>query len=47
MEAARRCEIVADDTQALDADFGKFHTTHGSTPGLTKSSAGAWARKAD
>jgi len=25
MEAARRCEIVADDTQALDADWGKFH----------------------
>jgi len=25
MEAARRCEIVEDDTQALDADWGKFH----------------------
>ena len=25
MEAARRCEIVADTTQALDADWGKFH----------------------
>jgi len=25
MEAARRCEIVADDTQALDADWDKFH----------------------
>ena len=25
MEAARRCEIVADGTQALDADWGKFH----------------------
>jgi len=25
MEAARCCEIVADDTQALDADWGKFH----------------------
>jgi len=25
MEAARRCGIVADDTQALDADWGKFH----------------------
>jgi len=24
MDAARRCEIVADDTQALDADWGKF-----------------------
>jgi len=25
MEAACRCEIVADDTPALDADWGKFH----------------------
>jgi len=25
MEAACRCEIVADDTQALDANWGKFH----------------------
>jgi len=25
MEAARRCELVADDTPALDADWGKFH----------------------
>ena len=25
MEAARRCEISADDTLALDADWGKFH----------------------
>jgi len=25
MEAARRCEIVADTTQALDADWGKIH----------------------
>jgi len=25
MEAARCCEIVADTTQALDADWGKFH----------------------
>jgi len=25
MEAGRRCEIVADDTPALDADWGKFH----------------------
>jgi len=25
MEAACRCEIVVDDTQALDADWGKFH----------------------
>jgi len=25
MEAARRCEIGADDTQALDIDWGKFH----------------------
>jgi len=25
MEAARRCEIVADDSPALDADCGKFH----------------------
>jgi len=27
MEAACRCEIVADTTQALDADLGKFHNT--------------------
>jgi len=25
MEAARRCEIVADDTHVLDVDWGKFH----------------------
>ena len=25
MEAARRCEIVADTTQVLDADWGKIH----------------------
>jgi len=25
MEAACHCEIVADDTQALDANWGKFH----------------------
>ena len=25
MEAVRRCKIVADDTQALDADWGNFH----------------------
>jgi len=25
MEAVRRCEIVADDTPALNADWGKFH----------------------
>jgi len=25
MEASRCCEIVADDTPALDADWGKFH----------------------
>jgi len=25
MKAARCCEIVADTTQALDADWGKFH----------------------
>jgi len=25
MEAACRCEIVADDTPALDANWGKFH----------------------
>jgi len=25
MEAARRCEIVADTTQALNADWGKIH----------------------
>jgi len=25
MEATRRCEISADDTLALDADWGKFH----------------------
>jgi len=25
MEAARHCEIVADDTLALDADWGKFY----------------------
>ena len=25
MEAARNCEIVADDTPALDADWGKLH----------------------
>ena len=45
MEAARCCEIVADDTQALDVDWGKFHNTW-STPGLIKSSAGARASKA-
>jgi len=39
-EAARRCEIVADDTPALDADWGKFHNP-GRTPGLARSSAGA------
>jgi len=25
MEVARRCEIVADVTPALDANWGKFH----------------------
>jgi len=25
MEAARRCELVADTTQALNADWGKIH----------------------
>ena len=25
MEAARRCEIIADTTQGLDADWGKIH----------------------
>jgi len=32
MEAARQCEIVADDTQALDADWGKFHNPLGARP---------------
>jgi len=48
MEAARCCEIVADDTQALDVDWGKLHNPWEHAPaGLIKSSAGARARKAD
>jgi len=46
METARRCEIVADNTQALNADWGKFHNPWEQV-GLTKSSGGARARKAN
>ena len=41
MEAACHCEIVADDTPALDANCG--FTTHDRTPILTRSSAGSKA----
>ena len=48
MEAARRCEPMADDTQALDADWGKFHNPwEHARPHQVKRRAGVRARKAD
>ena len=45
MESACCCEIVANDTQALDVDWGKFHNPW--EHARPKSSDGARARKAD
>jgi len=48
MEAARRFEPMADDTQALDADWGKFHNPwEHARPHQVKRRAGVRARKAD